>query len=57
MNTNKEVEWRRFIVPKKLNKLMTTPLIECEIEYAVGLYVQGFGLVLVNYSHRQLYMI
>jgi len=24
MNTNKEVEWRRFIVPKKLNKLMTT---------------------------------
>jgi len=24
MNTNKEAEWRRFIVPKKFNKLMTT---------------------------------
>jgi len=23
MNTNKEVEWRRFILPKNLNKLMT----------------------------------
>jgi len=24
MNTNNGVKWRRFIVPKKLNKLMTT---------------------------------
>jgi len=24
MNTNNDVKWRRFIVPKKLNNLMTT---------------------------------
>jgi len=26
MNTNNGVKWRRFIVPKKLNKLMTMHL-------------------------------
>jgi len=24
VNTNNSVKWRRFIVPKKVNKLMTT---------------------------------
>jgi len=31
MNTNNGMKWRRFIVPKRLNKLMTTKSNDIEI--------------------------
>jgi len=33
MNTNNGVKWRRFIVPKKLNKLMITYSLTSQITY------------------------
>jgi len=31
VNTNNGVKWRRFIVPKRLKKLMSRPLVSSEV--------------------------